>query len=183
MRGAALIHGSAAVVACVVLVGCGAQPAVFRPLADLVRDAQTVELNVTNPPASYIRDGDPTPVRQLMLDRADVALARDYADPALAQKVANVDRAITGMLDQKGGGRIGGVTSVVLSDVQISAATAHTKARVIVWFKTAQFWWQDPKAFHWAATSVIDLDLHFVRVDDTWKIDRESWQFAPGGGP
>jgi hypothetical protein len=148
-----LIRGSATVVACVVFAGCGAQPAAWRPLADVVRDAQAVELNATNPPASYIRDGDPGPVRQSMLDRADAALRRDYVDQALAQEVANVHRDITAMLDQKGGGRTGGVTSVELSDVQISGVTAHAQARVSVWFKTAQFWWQDPKAVRRQPTS------------------------------
>jgi hypothetical protein len=31
--------------------------------------------------------------------------------------------------------------------------------------------------------SLIDLDLHLVRDGDAWKIDQESWRFAPGGGP
>jgi hypothetical protein len=178
-----LIPCSAIVVAGVVFAGCGAQPAAWRPLADVVRDAQTVELNATNPPASYIRDGDPAPVRQTMLDRADAALRRDYVDPALTQEVSNVDRDITVMLDQKGGGRIGGVTSVELSDVQISGVNANAKARVRVWFKTAQIWSQDPRASAAAATNIIDFDLHFVRLAGAWKIDRESWRFAPGGGP
>jgi hypothetical protein len=178
-----LIPCSAMVVVGVVFAGCGAQPAAWRPLADVVRDAQAVELNAANPPASYVRDGDPDRVRQFMLDRADAALRRDYADPALAQQVANVHHDITVMLDEKGGGRIGGVTSVELSEVQISGVNAHARARVSVWFKTAQFWSQDPRASAATATNVIDFDLHFVRLAGAWKIDHESWRFAPGGGP
>jgi hypothetical protein len=178
-----LIRCSAMVVAGMLFAGCGAQAAAWQPLADVVRDAETVELNATNSPASYIRDGDPGPVRQSMLDGADAALARDYAGPALSEQVASVHAGIAAMLDRKGGGRVGGVTAVELSDVQISTATGHAKARVTVWFKTAQFWWQDPRDFPEAATNVIDFDLHFVRVGDAWKISRESWQFAPGAGP
>jgi hypothetical protein len=33
-----------------------------------------------------------------------------------------------------------------------------------------------------SASNVIDLDLHLIR-DAAWKIDHESQQFAPGGGP
>lgn len=179
-----LIRCSATVAAGVLMAGCGPQPAEWRPLADLIRDAETVELNVTNPPASYIHDGDPGPVRQPMLDRAEANLGRDFVDPALAREFAAAHTGITAMLDHKGGGRVGGVTSVALSGVQIFRNEAHARARVGVWFKTAQFWWQDPRSEPYpAATNVIDFDLDFVRVGGAWKIDRESWQFAPGGGP
>jgi hypothetical protein len=152
------------------------------PLADVIRKAETAQLNVTDPPASYVRTGNAEAVRQPLLDGAQASLARDYADPALAQEVAVARAGINGMLDQKGGGRVGGVTSLEISAVQINADHASARARVTVWFKSAQSWWQDPHTRP-SANNIIDLDLHFVRRDGAWRIDQESWQFAPGGGP
>lgn len=167
--------------AALVLIACG-QPLGSAALSDVVRNAETAQLNATDPPAGYIRTGDAAPVRQLMVDRANAELARFYADPALARELSATDDSINQMLDRKGGGRAGGVTDLELTEVQISGNAARAKARVTVWFKTAQFWWQDPHTRP-SATNVIELDLHFVRRDGVWKIDQETWQFAPGGGP
>jgi hypothetical protein len=66
--------------------------------------------------------------------------------------------------------------------MKVSSDSARVNARVRLWFKTAQFWWQDPQSRP-AATNIIDLQLRLSRADGNWKIVEESRQFARGGGP
>ena len=168
-----------AVLLCALLAGC-AGSVESRTFADIIRGAQSAELNVTKPPAQYLSNG--VADLQPLLDRTLAELSRYYAGDLLAQTVSRYQAEIRSVLSTKSGGRVGGVTSVELKDVTLSGRTARVKARVTVWFKTAQFWWQDPGARP-SASNVMDLDLHLVQDGGRWKIDQEISQFAPGGGP
>jgi hypothetical protein len=163
------------------LAACG-PPAESRALSDVIRGAQTAELNLANPPSHYHIDGVGADALQPMLDHAQAELSKYYAGDLLRQKISTHQDGIRGLLAAKAGGRVGGVSAIDLQDVRVSGRTAQVKARVTVWFKTAQFWWQDPSSRP-SATNVMDLDLHLIRADGAWKIDRETWRFAPGGGP
>jgi hypothetical protein len=153
-----------------------------RSFADVIRDAQSAELNVTDPPARYLADGVGADLLQPMLNRMETELSKYYAGDLLAQKISEHQGEIRAMLSARAGGRVGGVSSVDLVDVQMSGRTARVKARVSVWFKTAQFWSQDPRTRP-SATNVMDLDLHLIQNGGRWKIDEEIWRFAPSGGP
>jgi hypothetical protein len=148
----------------------------------VIRAAQAAELNLVNPPDTYRADGLAVDVLQPMLDHAQTVLSKYYAGGLLTRKISEKQGAIRTMLSARAGGSVGGVSALDLKDVQSSGGTARVKARVTIWFKTAPFWWQDPKTDP-SASNVIDLDLHLIRDASVWKIDRESWQFAPGGGP
>jgi hypothetical protein len=151
-------------------------------VADVIRGAQTAELNLDTVPAGYQGPGGSAEVMQPVLDHVQTELARYYVGTLLARKVAEHQGGIRAIAEAGGGGRIGGVKALDLKDVQVSDQTAKVRAQVTVWFKTAQFWYQ-PVTSQPAATNVLDLDLHLVRDADGWKIDEEHWQFAPGGGP
>jgi hypothetical protein len=134
-------------------------------LADVIRRAQTAELNM-----------DPVP------DHVQTTLAKYYVGAVLARKVTQYQNGIRAMAEAGRGGRVGGVKTLDLRDVRVWGKSANVKAEVTVWFKTAQFWYE-PVTSQPLATNVIDLDLHLVKDAGTWKIDQELRQFAPGGGP
>jgi hypothetical protein len=135
-----------------------------------------------NPPNRYQADGLAADMLQPMPDQAQTELSRYYAGGLLAKKISDQQRAIRTMVSARAGGSVGGVSALDLKDVQSAGGAARVKARVTVWFKTAQFWWQDPKTRP-RASNVIDLDLNLVRDGGVWKINQESSNFAPGGGP
>ncbi len=162
------------------LTSCG--EIVSGPLVDVTRNAEAAQLNVTAAPASYHQTGNAGAVRDLLLQHMRSTLARYYAGAALAEPLVNGEGSIAAMLDQHGGGRLGGLRQVELTDLRISGATARAKGRVTLWFKTAQFWWQDPQSFP-AQSTVEDLELHFVKRNGVWTIDQESAAYAPGQGP
>ncbi|HXM53526.1 MAG TPA: hypothetical protein VN913_09630 [Candidatus Binatus sp.] len=151
-------------------------------LADVIRGAQTAELNLETVPAGYHGPGSSAESIQPVLDQVPTQLTKYYVGTLLAGKVTQHQNGIRQMAAGGGGGRIGGVKTLALRDVRVSSATATVSAEVTVWFKTAQFWNQ-PVSSQPAETNVIDLDLHLVRDGGTWKIDQEHSQFAPGGGP
>jgi len=156
----------AAAVVIVLTSACGERPSPEEAaLADVIRGAQTAELNLDAVP-----------------DHVQTALAQYYVGALLARKVTQYENGIRGMAASGAGRRVGGVKTLDLREVQVSGQNANVKAEVTVWFKTAQFWYQ-PVTSQPPATNVIDLDLHLVKDGGTWKIDRENWQFAPGGGP
>jgi hypothetical protein len=163
------------------LAACG-PPAESRALSDVIRGAQTTELNVANPPSHYHTDGVGSDALGPMLDRAQAELSKYYTGDLLRQKISSHQDGIRGLLEAKAGGTVGGVSSIDVKDVHVSGRSAQVKARVTVWFKTAQFWWQDPSSRP-SATNVMDLDRHLIQADGAWKIDQETWRFAPGGGP
>lgn len=151
-------------------------------LADVIRGAQTAELNLDTVPAGYQGPSSPAEVMQPVLDHVQTELARYYVGTLLASKVTLDQEGIRQMAKAGGGGRTGGVTALDLKDVQVSGQAATVRAEVTLRFKSAQFWYQ-PVAGRPAATNIVDLDLHLVRGADGWRIDQEHSQFAPGGGP
>jgi hypothetical protein len=151
-------------------------------LADLIRRAQTAELNLDRLPAEYRGPDSPAETVRPALDHVRTELARYYVGTLLARKVAEHEGGSRALAEAGGGNRIGGVKALDLKDVQVSGQTAKVRAEVTLWFKTAQFWYQ-PVTSQPAATNIVDLDLHLVRDTGGWKIDEEHWQFAPGGGP
>jgi len=151
-------------------------------LADVIRGAQTAELNLETVPAGYRGPSSSAELMQPVLDHVPTELAKYYVGTLLARKVTQHRNGIRQMAEAGGGGRIGGVKTLALRVVWVSGATASVSAEVTVWFKSAQFWNQ-PVSSQPAETNVIDLDLHLVNDGRTWKIDQEHWQFAPGGGP
>jgi hypothetical protein len=183
MAGArALVPWAAATVA-IALAGCGGKLSPdASALADVIRGAQTAELNVEVLPAGYYGPGSSAELIQPALDHVQTELTKYYVGSLLARKVTQYQEAIRGMAKAGGGGRIGGVRALDLKDVQVSGATAKVRAEVTVWFKTAQVWDQSV-ASRPEATNIIDLDLQLIKDGGTWKIVREDSQFAPGGGP
>jgi hypothetical protein len=152
-------------------------------LADLIRRAQTAELNLERLPAEYRGPDSPAETVRPALDHVQTELARYYVGALLAKKVAEHQGGIRALAEAGGGNRIGGVKALDLQDVQVSGQTAKVRAEVTLWLKTAQFWYQ-PVTSQPAATNIVDLDLRLVRdAAGGWKIDEEHWQFAPGGGP
>jgi hypothetical protein len=151
-------------------------------LADLIRRAQTAELNLDRLPVGYRGPGSSAETVRPALDHVQTELARYYVGTLLAQKVAEHEGGIRAIAQAGGGNRIGDVKALDLKDVQVSGQTAKVRAEVTLWFKTAQFWYQ-PVTSQPAETNIVDLDLHVVRDAGGWKIDEEHWQFAPGGGP
>jgi hypothetical protein len=153
-------------------------------LADVIRGAETAELNLWILPAGYHGPGSSAVVMQPVLDHVPTELKKYYVGTLLARKVAQHQNGVRQMAEAGGGGRIGGVKTLALKGVRVSGATATVSAEVTVWFKSAQFWYQPiPSQAEPAETNVIDLDLHLVKDSGTWKIDQEHWHFAPGGGP
>lgn len=174
-------------VAATVVIGlataCGGSPSPeASALADAIRGAQTAEVNAEVVPAGYHGPGSSTELIQPALDHVQTELAKYYVGSLLARKVTQHQDAIRGMAEAGAGGRIGGVRALALKDVQVSGATAKVRAEVTVWFKTAQVWDQSVTSRP-EAINIIDLDLQLIKDGDTWKIDREDSQFAPGGGP
>ena len=174
-------------VAAAVVIGlasaCGQRPSPEEAaLASVIRGAQTAELNLVVVPAGYHGPESSADVIQPVLDRVKTELAKYYVGSLLASKVTQYQDGVRGMAQAGAGARVGGVRRLTLTDVQVSGATAKVSAEVTVWFKTAQFWNQSVTGRP-EATNVIDLDLHLVKDGDSWKIDQEHWQFAPGGGP
>jgi hypothetical protein len=164
-RRAAVATFIAGAVMSVLATACGQPPsAESAALADVIRDAQTAELNLET------------------VDQVQTELAKYYVGTLLTRKVTEHQDAIRATANAGGGARIGGVKGLDLKDVRVSGQTAKVRAQVTLWFKTAQFSYQ-PVASQPAATNVVDLDLHLVRDAGGWKIDQEQWQFAPGGGP
>jgi hypothetical protein len=152
-------------------------------LADVISGAETAELNLEILPAGYHGPGSPAEVMQPVLDRVPAELTKYYVGTLLTRKVSQHQNGIRQMSEAGGGGRIGGVKTLALKDVRVSGATASVSAEVTVWFKSAQYWYQEVASQPRAATNVVDLDLHLVKDGGTWKIDQEHWHFAPGGGP
>jgi hypothetical protein len=178
----------AATAAMVLASASSGRPSPEEPaLADVIRGAQTAELNLETVSAGYQGPGSSAEVLQPVLDNVPTELMKYYVGTLLARKVTQHQNGIRQMAEAGGGGRIGGVRTLALRDVRVSGATASVSAEVTVWFKSAQFWYQ-PIASQAVTsqpteTNVIDLDLHLVKEGGTWKIDQEHWQFAPGGGP
>jgi hypothetical protein len=167
----------------IVLAACGGRPSPEEAaLANAIRGAQTAELNLDSLPAGYHGPGSSAALMQPVPDHVPTELAKYYVGPLLAHKVAQHQAGIHGMAEAGAGGRVGGVRTLDLKNVQVSGGTAKVSAEVTVWFKSAQFWYQSVTSRS-EATNVIDLDLHLVKDGGTWKIDQEHWQFAPGGGP
>ena len=167
----------------VLATACARPPsAESAALADVIRGAQTAELNLDAVPAGYQGPGSPAEVMQPVLDHVQTELARYYVGTLLASKVTLDQDGIRQMAKGGGGGRIGGVTALDLKEVQVSGQAANVRAEITLWFKSAQFWYQ-PVAARPAATNIVDLDLHLIRGAGGWKIDQERSQFAPGGGP
>jgi hypothetical protein len=155
----------AAAVVSVLATACGQPPsAESAALADVIRGAQTAELNLE------------------AVDQVQTDLAKYYVGTLLTRKATEHQSTIRATAKAGGGERIGGVMALDVKDVQVSGQTAKVRAEVTLWFKTAQFWYQ-PVASRPVATNIVDLDLHLVRDAGGWKIDQEHWQFAPGGGP
>lgn len=156
-------------------------------LADVIRGAETAELNLETVPAGYHGPGSSAELMQPVLDHVPTELAKYYVGTLLARKVTQHQNGIRQMAEAGGGGRIGGVKTLALRIVRVSGATAIISAEVTVWFRSAQFWYQpitsQAETSQPAETNVIDLDLHLVKDGGTWKIDQEHSQFAPGGGP
>jgi hypothetical protein len=175
----------AATVAMVLASASSGRPSPEEPaLADVIRGAQTAELNLETVPAGYHGPSSSAEVLQPALDHVQRELTKYYVGTVLARKVTQHQNGIRQMAEAGGGGHIGGVKTLALRDVRVSGATASVSAEVTVWFKSAQFWYQPiPSQAEPAETNVIDLDLHLVKDGGTWKIDQEHWQFAPGGGP
>ena len=146
---------------CALLAGCG-ESAESRALSNVIRGAQAAELNLMNPPDSYRAEGLATDVLQPMIDRAQTELSKYYAGGLLTKKLLEKQGAIRTMLSARAGGSVGGVSALDLKDVQSSRGAARVKARVTIWFRAAQFWWQDPKTRP-SASNVIDLELHLIR--------------------
>lgn len=174
-------------VAATVVVGlvtaCGEQPSPeSAAIADVIRGAQTAELNLDVVPTGYDGPGSSVAVMQPVLDHVRTELAKYYLGSLLARKVSQYQNEIRQMAKAGGGGRVGGIKTLDLKNVEVSNGTANVSAEVTVWFKSAQFWYQ-PVGSRPAATNVIDLDLHMVKAGGTWKIDREDSHFAPSGGP
>lgn len=177
-----LASGLAGFVLCAsALTACG-EPAGSGPFKDVIRGAETAFLNLDDFPPSYRQNGNHDAVLHPMLDRVETSLGRYYSGELLRKRVQEEQEGRRGIFAGGGGGRVGGVSDLNLSDLRVSGDQAWAHARVTVWFKTAQFSYQDPRAFP-SATNVLDLDLHFVEVNGRWKIDREADAFAPGGGP
>jgi hypothetical protein len=151
-------------------------------LADVIRGAQTAELNTDVVPPEYHGPGSSASAMQPVLDRVPTELGKYYVGSLLARKVTEHQDGIRGMAQAGAGGRAGGIRKLDLKKVQISGATATVSAKVTVWFKTAQFWDQSVTSRP-EASNVVDLHLHLVKDGDGWKIDQEQWEFAPGGGP
>jgi hypothetical protein len=152
---------AAATVAILLAAACGGKPSPeAAAFSDVIRGSQTAELNL---------DGQPE-------------LAKYYVATLLARKVAEHQDGLRRMAEAGAGGRVGGVRTLTLKDVQVSGETANVSAEVTVWFKTAQFSYQSVTSRP-EVTNIIDLDLHLVKDGGTWKIDQEHWRFAPGGGP
>jgi hypothetical protein len=167
----------------IALTACGGKPPPeASALADAIRGAQIAELNLEVVPAGYNGPGSSASTIQPVLDLVPTELGKYYVGALLARKVTQYQDGIRGMAQAGAGGRVGGVRTLTLKDVQVSGATAKVSAEVTVWFKTAQFWDQSVTSRP-EATNVIDLDLHLVKDGGTWKIDQEHSQFAPGGGP
>jgi hypothetical protein len=174
----------AATVAIVLATACGErQSPEAVALADVIRGAETAELNLGIVPAGYRGPGSSPALMQPVLDDVPTALRKYYVGTLLARKVTHYQDDIRGRAEAGGGGRIGGVKTLDLRDVRVSGTSANVKAEVTVWFNTAQFWYQPVPSQPRAATNTIDLDLHLVKDGGAWKIDEEHWQFAPGGGP
>jgi hypothetical protein len=172
-----------AVTMAIVLTACGETLSPeASALANVIRGAQTAELNTDVVPPEYHGPGSSPTAMQPVLDRVPTELGKYYVGSLLARKVTEHQDGIRGMARAGAGGRVGGVRKLDLKDVQVSGATATVRAEVTLWFKTAQFWDQSvtnrPEA-----TNVIDLHLHLVKDGGAWKIDQEQWEFAPGGGP
>jgi hypothetical protein len=173
----------AATVAIVLVTACSEKPTPeAAALADVIRGAQTAELNLETVPAGYHGPGSSAESMQPVLVQVPTQLAKYYVGALLARKVTQHQKGIGQMAAAGGGGRIGGVKTLALKDIRVSDATATVRAEVTVWFKSAQFWDQ-PVSSQPAETNVIDLDLHLVKDGGIWKIDQELSQFAPGGGP
>ena len=178
----------AATVAIVLASACTGRPSPEEAaLADVIRGAQTAELNLEIVPAGYLGPGSSTELMQPVLDHVPTELTKYYVGTLLARKVTQQQNAIRQMAEAGGGGRIGGVKTLALKDVRVSGATASVRAEVTVWFRSAQFWYQSITSqavtSQPAETNVIDLDLHLVKDGGSWKIDQEQWRFVPGGGP
>jgi hypothetical protein len=161
MAGPSALAPWVAATVAIVLTACGGKPSPeASALANVIRGAQTAELNP---------DGKPD-------------LARYYVGTLLARKVAEHQLALRQRVEAGAGGSIGGVRTLTLKDVQVTGATAKVSAEVTVWFKSAQFSGQSVISRP-EATNIIDLVVHLVKDGGTWKIDQEHWQFAPAGGP
>jgi hypothetical protein len=178
----------AATVAMVLASASSGRPSPEEPaLAEVIRGAQTAELNLETVPAGYHGPGSSAEVLQPVLDNVPPELMKYYVGTLLARKVTQHQNGIRQIAEAGGGGRIGGVRTLALRDVRVSGASASVSAEVTVWFKSAQFWYQpitsQAETSQPAETNVIDLDLHLVKDGGSWKIDQEHWQFAPGGGP
>src|SRR5256712_5819812 len=155
----------AAVALIVLATACGQKlPPESAALVDVIRGAQTAELNLDTAPD------------------IQVELAKYYTGPLLSRKAIQYQTAIRAKADAGGGDRIGGVKTLDLKSVQVSGATAKVVAEVTVWFKTAQFRYQSASSQP-TETNIIDLELHIDKDGGVWKIDQEHSQFAPGGGP
>jgi hypothetical protein len=171
------------------LIGLGAvTPKLWPPsaesvaLADVIRRAESAELSFESLPVGYRGPGSSAETVRPALDDVQTELARYYVGTLLARKVAEHEGGIQALAEAGGGDRIGGVKTLDVKDVHVSGQAARVRARVTLWFKTAQFWYQ-PVTSQPAETNIVDLDLHLVRDAGGWKIDEEHWQIAPGGGP
>ena len=155
----------AAIALIVLTTACSQKPSPeSTALADVIRGAQTAELNVDTAPD------------------IQAALEKYYTGPLLSRKAIQYQTATRAKADAGGGDRIGGVKTLDLKSVQVTGATATVSAEVTVWFKTAQFHYQSASSQP-TETNIIDLDLHLIKDGGVWKIDQEHSQFAPGGGP
>jgi hypothetical protein len=173
----------AATLAIALASACSERPSPqVAALADVIRGAQTAELKLQTLPDGYNGPGSSSELMRPLLDDGQTELAKYYVGTLLTRKVAEYQRDVGAMFSAGGGGRVGGVKTLSLSNIQVNGTTAKVSAEVTVWFKTAQFWYQSPTT-RMPETNIIDLELHLVKDGGSWKIDQEHQQYAPGGGP
>src|SRR2546427_360358 len=100
----------AAVALIVLATACGQKlPPESAALVDVIRGAQTAELNLDTAPD------------------IQVELAKYYTGPLLSRKAIQYQTAIRAKADAGGGDRIGGVKTLDLKSVQVSGATIQAR--------------------------------------------------------
>jgi len=114
------------VVGVIALIGLGfvtlklwPAPAESAALADVIREAQTAELNLDTVPAGYQGPGSPATVMQPVLDHVQTELAKYYVGTLLARKVEQYQAGIRAIAVAGGGARVGGVRALDLKDIQV----------------------------------------------------------------